>query len=323
MIYGQNLEKILPFLNLEKQTWDRLILLKQAKKERIKVSDKEIAEIISSMPFFQQNNKFDKQTYDTILKYVFSTSAKTFETQIKDSLAIEKLISKTLEKVNVSEEELIQAYKKENETVNVSYVLFDPQKYADNVKINEEILQNYFKKHKNNFKEPAKVTFRYIQVPFDDSSDNSKVSSEEIEIYFNENKESFAEEGQETDQIKLTKDIRKKIKTAIIKYKNRLKAKNVAELISDFLLKNPDIEKASKHFSLKLQNTGFFSQYEPIPTISLSFALTQKAFSLEPKTISNALEIKDKGIFFIEVTDKKEPYIPDFKQAEKKNRRSI
>src|SRR3989338_6391314 len=52
MQFGENFYKIQRFLKLNLEAWDRLILLQEAKRRRIKVSDQEVIEEINQLPFF-------------------------------------------------------------------------------------------------------------------------------------------------------------------------------------------------------------------------------------------------------------------------------
>ena len=71
MMYGAKLDEIYEALHLEQQAWERLILLKEARKRRIRVSDNEVIEIIQRFPFFQSRGRFDERAYDLILRQIF------------------------------------------------------------------------------------------------------------------------------------------------------------------------------------------------------------------------------------------------------------
>ena len=48
--YGEEFFKISPFLNLEEEAWNRLILAYEAQKQRLKVTDREVVESIEGIP---------------------------------------------------------------------------------------------------------------------------------------------------------------------------------------------------------------------------------------------------------------------------------
>ncbi|MDD2731513.1 MAG: SurA N-terminal domain-containing protein, partial [Candidatus Portnoybacteria bacterium] len=70
---GDKFTELQQQINLQSQAWDWLILAHEAKKRKIKASDKEVAETIQSFPFFQRKGQFDNKTYAEMLQYVFRT----------------------------------------------------------------------------------------------------------------------------------------------------------------------------------------------------------------------------------------------------------
>lgn len=345
MLYGQNLDKVARFLDLEQQAWERLMLLKEARRRDITVSDKEIIQTIKKLPFFQKEGKFNKDTYKTILRYVFRITPQEFEKQIKNSLIIQQLIEEVLEEVKVTEKELKKAYRKENEEVKVSYILFDTKKYEPKVKTNLNEIKNYFKEKKVEFKQPPKVKVKYISILYDKMEKEIKITPEEIKDYFASHKEEFTEgvdskidkkkskssEGKETleenlkgekekvgeniEKISLTEEIRNQIKSILQEKKSRKKAETLANQVSNFLIQTPSLEKASEEFSLPIKQTDYFSINEPIPGIGWSYTFSRKAFFLEKGEISDMIKVSPKGFYFIKVIDKKEAKIPKFEEV--------
>ncbi|MFA5261884.1 MAG: SurA N-terminal domain-containing protein, partial [Candidatus Omnitrophota bacterium] len=57
--YGSEYKKIAEFINIFAQTWDRLILLHEANRQRITVTDETIVATIQRYPFFLKNGVFN------------------------------------------------------------------------------------------------------------------------------------------------------------------------------------------------------------------------------------------------------------------------
>lgn len=87
-------EQFLESLNLKKQAVDqlidRLILLQEARKQKIVVSNDEIRISISNMDMFLEQGNFDKSLYQKILTRNNMT-AKEFEDDVREDLLIEKV----------------------------------------------------------------------------------------------------------------------------------------------------------------------------------------------------------------------------------------
>ncbi len=328
MLYGQNLEKIAPLLNLEQQAWERLILLEKAKKEKIRVKDKEIIETIKQFPFFHKDNKFDKETYKTILKYAFNTTLNSFEKQIKNSIMIQKLIKKVLDNVTIKNQEIKKAYLNANEKVKVSYILFETKSFEDKVQITSEKIEQYYQEHKNEFKTPPKIKVKYIPITYKSVEEQIKITPEEIVDYFEMHKEEFDEQDddiieeenkkQNEQDINLTEEIKAKIKNILLAQKAKQLVETKAEKVSDFLIRTPDLNKAAQNFSLSVEETDYFSLYEPIPGIGWSQQFSQKAFAMETKEISDAIELYQKGLYFLQILEKKASSIPELNEIKEK-----
>ncbi len=74
LVYGEDFDKVAKFLDLDKEAWERLILLYQAKKERVKVTDEEVINFIEKLPLFQKEGRFNRERYNILLDYAFRTS---------------------------------------------------------------------------------------------------------------------------------------------------------------------------------------------------------------------------------------------------------
>jgi len=126
MRWGQeNFEKIAQLLDLKQESWNRLILLKVAEKNKIKVSDKELAEFIENFPLFQYKGKFDLKSYKEMLQYALHTNIPTFEQQMRENLLVAKLYDKVTYGVKLTEEQIREIYRKANEEISLDYIVAD------------------------------------------------------------------------------------------------------------------------------------------------------------------------------------------------------
>ena len=164
--YGENLNKISQFLDLDSETWDRLILLEEAKKRGIKTSDAEVVSTIQEFPFFQRNGRYDPTLYDNIIQYVFRTQPREFEESIRDSVKLKKIYEHETALVSITEEEVRKAYQEQNEKVQISYILFLPETYIGQAAFDATKAQEYYTEHKNEFWVPLNVDIEYLQLEY-------------------------------------------------------------------------------------------------------------------------------------------------------------
>jgi len=164
--YGDNFYKIQRFLDFNTEAWDRLILLYEAKRRKIKVSNSEVIQKIANIPFFKSGNRFDKKIYQYLLDNVFRTSARKFEEEIRQLLMLEKLFEQITESVSVDEDKLFPNYKKENEKVRVDFIHFPVELFIDQIILDDKEIDDYFQKHKEEFRKPPSVNIQYLGLDY-------------------------------------------------------------------------------------------------------------------------------------------------------------
>jgi len=177
--YGADYNKIRGYLNLDSETWDRIILLHEARKRGIKITDQDVIKLVQSYGFFQREGHFDRTLYQDILQYGFKIKSRDFEEGIRDSLKLVRLFDQVTRDVTVSDQDILNAYKLENEKVQVSYALFGPEKHKDKIVFDEIQAKNYYLSHKNEFLLPPSVNVDYISIEVpEDATDEEKESAE-------------------------------------------------------------------------------------------------------------------------------------------------
>jgi peptidyl-prolyl cis-trans isomerase D len=171
------------------QLIDRAIILQEAEKLGLQVSDSEIADAIMKTPVFQVNGSFDSRRYRTILAQVHLTP-EGFEAEQRDMLLGEKLTRLVVGAAKVSEAEAHQWYDWQNTKVNVDYVSFVPKQY-EGIEPSTEEIESYFESEKENYKTEPKIKARYVV--FDPAAYQSevKVAEDDIVDYYDANLSDF------------------------------------------------------------------------------------------------------------------------------------
>jgi len=164
--YGENFQKIQQFIDLEAEAWDRLILVQEAKKRKIRVSDPEVIQTIQELPFFKTNGTFDQEVYQRLLRYVFQSFPRDFEEGIRESILFQKLYEQETFLTDVTEEELQEIYQKENEKVQISYVLWANDDYTKDVQISPAQAEEFYAQNKESFRRPETINVEYLALEF-------------------------------------------------------------------------------------------------------------------------------------------------------------
>ncbi len=178
--FGDNSSEIEKKVNLESMAWDRLILLAEAKKRKIAVTDQEVIDLVRSYPFFQRKGQFDDQIYSSMLQYVFHAQPRTFEEQARQSLMLSKLYKELTGNLNFNGEEIKKEYRKLNEQISLYYIAGLPSDFTKDVPVLEQEIREYFVNNPSQFKEPPSFNIEYVALALEDNSETAikdKISS--------------------------------------------------------------------------------------------------------------------------------------------------
>ena len=169
--FNQEMAKI---LNLEGAALNSLIkrelLLQEAKRERIRVSDQELLPVYRSDQAFQKEGKFDKETYFALLDWLGYTPQK-FEEEMSKEISITKLKNLILDGIEISEKEIRDEYLKMNEEIEIEYLLIKPEK---DIRTEKEEVEEYYEQQKEDYRIPEKIRVRHILVKGEEASEKIK-----------------------------------------------------------------------------------------------------------------------------------------------------
>ena len=163
--YADNVHNIHKYPAIYEEAWRRLILLDEAKRKNIRVSNQELASYIMLMPYFQRNNMFDSAAYRYLLTYQFGIDTKIFEDEAKKTLMIAKLQQKIFTDYNPSDEQIMQEYFRLKEAVKVEYIVFPSVNFKHMASIDKAEIESYYSKNSLSLKKPEQVDVEYIRLP--------------------------------------------------------------------------------------------------------------------------------------------------------------
>lgn len=283
MKYGDKFRDIQQFLNLENETWDRLILLHEVNKRKIKINDAEVVKAIEAIPFFQRSGQFDTLLYNDIVRFNFQINPRNFEESMRDTLKFSKLFEDVTKDIMINETEIIEEYKKINEKAQVSYVLFSPAQYNSEITFEESAAKEYFENNKLNFILPESINLEYFDIPL-----TKEVAEGKTDAASTENQESPNDA------------VRKK-----------------AQAVYEDLLINQNIQEVAKEHNLTPKQTGYFSPEEPNLSLGWSYDIINQAFKLNAGQIAGPFETENK-IIILKAKEKRDSSIPSYDEVREK-----
>jgi len=316
--FGNNLnDDLLKMFQVEKQAIDQLInqklLIKEAQKFNFRVSNNEVASSIRKIRAFQNAGTFDDRLYKNVLSR-YRLTPEGFEAKQKESILIEKLNSLITGGVKVSDHEIFEWFKWENASVNIEFVLFEPDKYKD-INSSVEEINTYFDKHKESYKTEPMVKVHFLRFNPETYKSKVKIPDEEIQDYYETNTDEFKNPKTvearhiliKTDQDASPENVEKGRIKALNIHKMALEGKDFAELAKQYS-EGPTKDKGG--------HLGAFKKGSMVKPFE------DKAFSMKAGEISEPVRTSF-GWHIIKVEKVNEESMLSLKEAEIKIRKKL
>lgn len=317
--FGNNLSpELLKMMNLKKQTMDRLIaralILQEAEKLNLQVSDDELTDAIRNISVFKRNGSFSVPTYEKLLRRV-GTSPEQFEEEQRKQMLTEKMRQLITGSIMTTEAEAREWFDWENAMINIDVVGFDPKKYTDIHPGDEEKIK-YFEANKKNYKTDPQVKVRYARFSPDDYIRDVEISEDEIKNYYEANPEAFTSpKTVEARHILIKADA--EAPPEVVE-DARKKAVDILKMAKD---EKTDFAELAKKYSEDPagDNGGYLGTFTK-ETMVEPFA--EKAFSMEPGEISEPVRTRF-GWHIIKVETVNQALTASLEEAESEIRKNL
>lgn len=198
------------------RVWEEMIrsilLAQEVKKRDMRISPDEIVFYMRNMPpdFIQSNEQFQTDGNFDMAKYQEALNNPAYydawgplENYYRNILPLQKLQQWVVSTVRVSDAEVIEALRMENERVNARYIAVKPSDISlEKIQITDSDIDAYYKKNRSEFIEPEKRGIRYVAFEIRPSADDTARIVEDINFILGEiqNGADFEEMAREYSQ---------------------------------------------------------------------------------------------------------------------------
>ncbi|MCJ7644432.1 MAG: SurA N-terminal domain-containing protein [Candidatus Aminicenantes bacterium] len=180
---------------------EQALLLQIAEDMKLGATDPEVRDRIISYPVFQKDGQFiGFKEYKQVLDWNRIPLA-DFEDGLKKEILIDKVVKLLTAGITVSDEEVWDNYKKQNESAKIEYLVAEKDKIELTDKPDAAAIEAHFEKNKAAYKVPEKRTADYLFFRTDDLKTRVKVDESEIEKYYKDNLSQF----QDPEKIKVSR----------------------------------------------------------------------------------------------------------------------
>jgi peptidyl-prolyl cis-trans isomerase D len=230
-----------------------------------------------------------------------------FEDAQREELLITKLQDLIRSGVHVTDEELREQYRHENEKVNLRYVTLTVAKYFPDIKVTDDEGKAYLAEHQETFREPERSAIRYLLFTPEQFASQIEPSEDDLKAYF----EAHQSDYQTQEQVRARHILFKIAPGATDDERKAVRAKAEAVLaeakgggdFAELAKKNSEDSSASAGGDL-----GLFSRGQMVPTFE------KAAFALEPGGVSDLVE-SPFGLHIIKVDEKHPAHSDTFEEA--------
>ncbi|MFC1858297.1 SurA N-terminal domain-containing protein [Thermodesulfobacteriota bacterium] len=317
--YGDNLNnELIEQMQVRQKALDGLInqklVLQEAKKLNFRVTDQELARIISEMPAFQSSGGFDSRLYERILNR-YRLTPEEFEIKQRESMLVERLRSFINAGIKISDPEILEWYKWKNSSVNIEFLLFDPSRYTD-INITPDEIRTYFNEQRDNYKTDPQVKVRYLHFKPENYKSDISITDEAITEYYQANPFEF-----EKEKTVVARHILIKVDQGASSEKDedaRKKALKIFKLAEE---EGKDFAELAKQFSEgpTKADGGYLGAFAKDKMVK---PFSDKAFSMKPGEISEPVRTRF-GWHIIKVENVNEASVETLQEAESKIRDTL
>lgn len=297
-------------LNIPKQALDQLIdrriLLMEAESIGLMATDEEVRDLIVTFPAFQDEdgNFAGREAVQNVLRNARLTEEEFTKDQ-RDRLLLEKLQSVLRDTIFVSEADIEEAYRAQNEKAEIRFIEVPSSQFADRVEIEPSELQAYYDENSSDYELLEQRVVDYVLVDTVQMRRTIEIPDDEMEQYWNDNQSEFERDEQvRARHILLRSTPDRDIEAAkaeLLAIKTRVEG---GEDFGEIAREVSDDEGTAKRGG----SLGFFGRG------SMVEAFDKAAFGAEPGTLVGPVETQF-GVHLIDVQDRREGGIQPFEEA--------
>ena len=312
--FGGNIsDEMMKSLKVKERVLENLInqavLVNIAERMNVTVSDEEVQRYISTYPAFQRNGAFDERLYQQALKYN-RISAEDFEAAQRKGLRIIKLERMIREGAKVSDMEAFEAYRIQNERVNLEVFKLPVQNCRKEVRPTEKDLEAYLSDNAETLRVPEQVQVRYLAFLAENYTGKVQVSADEVKSHYERLKQGMAGRGSAPPLAQVQDKIARELRMA----RAMSVAADEAKKAHDVIYQEENFEDYANKKGLTVHTTGFFSGGNLPGELREAKNAAEETFTLKDNDISPVLS-GPRGHYVIKLAARKPSYVPRLSEA--------
>lgn len=169
---------------------DQRLLILEARKSRLGVSDSMLVEIIASMPSLKENGQFSRARYESALR-AQGMSPEQFEAQLRQDLTMQQLVGAIGDTSLMSTSAADMMLRIQSEERQVAELRLAPEQFAGDVKLEADAAKKYYEENRKLFETPELVKAEYVVLSLDALLAQTAVSDAEVKAWYEGHKDRY------------------------------------------------------------------------------------------------------------------------------------
>lgn len=293
---------------LNQSVWDRFILLEEARRMKIRVSNQEIADAIRNISALQENGRFISERYYNFLR-AGGMSPQIFEDRLRNDLLVQKLVDAVKASVAVSPEEVKAAYTASQEMVRVTLVLVEPAAFRNDAEstATDEAIRLRYEAHPDESRIPEQLMIEYAGTSRDELTPHLPApTDEQLKIFYDDHPDRFAKDD---GSPKPFDEVRDAVKQAWTEEQLRKQLSNLSLDLQDGLDEKLRLEEIAAIRGLTIRPAGPLSTGNVLAPGGPEPAVLQAVAGLEDGRPSSVVNTGN-GVYIARVTQRIPARIP-------------
>jgi peptidyl-prolyl cis-trans isomerase D len=175
---------------------DQQIILSEAGRLGLEVTDEELQRNIVGMPELQEDGAFIGQQAYTALLQRNGLTPGAFEESQRQALLTEKVPSSLVQTVFVAPQEVEAKYREDAETATVRLLKLPASRFAAEVTVDDEALAAFFAERQESFKLPERRVVDYLMIDPDSQREAAQATDDEVRAFYESNPSDYTSEEQ-------------------------------------------------------------------------------------------------------------------------------
>lgn len=238
------------------------VLTQSALKQGLRFTDQQLSVVLRTIPAFQVNGQFSPKRFHEVLNSMLYNE-RSFLMDMRSGMLINQMRFGMLNSAFALKSEVDAVIKLVNQRRDIRYVVLPYKEFIPKVTVSEQAIQDYYRKHQNEFKTPEQVSVEYLELAVSDLKAQQKVDTAQVLQYYKDNIDNFtspAKSGQKPEILPFEK-VRQRAEQALIQQKAEQQFGELIDKLANLTYTNPGaLDIPAKAMGLPIKTTDFFGK---------------------------------------------------------------